>query len=97
MVKGLRIVAGIVLAGLILHMASVATRDCSVGVFAYDNCWWLWVREQCGLPANKLLRGGFLMLVGLALLAGLFLTYRFVLPPWGKASVSPHESEKGPV
>lgn len=93
--RGLRIITGIVLAGLILHVASLAVRDCTVGLFVYDNCWWLWVREQFGLPANKVLRAGFLELVGLALLAGLFLTFRFVFPPWKEASVSPHEGESG--
>jgi len=87
-VKVLRIMAGIGLAGLILHLASLATRDCTIGLFAYDNCWWLWVREQCGLPANKFLRAGFLELVGLALLAALFLTLRYVFPPWRKPPVS---------
>jgi len=87
-VKLLRIIAGIGLAGLILRLASLATRDCAIGLFAYDNCWWLWVREQCGLPANKFLRAGFLELVGLALLAALFLTLRYVFPPWRKPPVS---------
>ena len=94
MVRALRVIAGIGLAALILHVASLAVRDCTVGLFAYDNCWWLWMREQCGLPANKFLRAGFLLLVGLTILGGLFLTFRFVFPPWRKASVPPHEGER---
>jgi hypothetical protein len=82
MVKALRVIAGIGLAGLILRMASLATRDCAVGLFVDDNCWWLWVRDRCGLPASKFLRAGFLELVGLAFLAALFLTFRYVFPPW---------------
>lgn len=94
MVRVLRIIVGIGVAGLILHVASLATRDCTVGIFAYDNCWWLWVRKQLGLPANKFLRAGFLLLVGLALLAALFLTFRYVFPTWRKSSAPPHESEQ---
>ena len=84
MVKVFRIVAGVVLAGLILHLASLATQDCTIGLLAYDNCWWLWVREHCGLPASKFLRAGFLELVGLLLLGSLVLTIRYVFPPWGR-------------
>jgi hypothetical protein len=93
MVRVFRVIVGIGLVGLILHVASVAVRDCTVGIFAYDNCWWLWVREQLGLPANKFLRAGFLELVGLALLAALFLTFRYIFPPWRKSPVPPHEPE----
>jgi hypothetical protein len=93
MVKVLRVIVALALAGLILHVASLATRDCTVGLFAYENCWWLWVREQCGLPASKFLRAGFLELVGLALLAALILTFRYVFPPWRKSAASPHAPE----
>ena len=93
MLKALRVIAGILLAGFLLYLASGATQDCSTGLLAYENCWWLWVRERCGLPANKLLRAGFLELVGLLLLAGLILTCRYVLPPRSRPPVS-HENSQ---
>jgi hypothetical protein len=92
MIKALRIIVGVSLLGLFLHLASLATRDCTIGVFLYDNCLWLWLRDRLGLPASKILRSGFLELVGLALLAGIYLTFRYVLPPW-KADAS--RSDKG--
>ena len=76
------------MAGFLLYLASRATQDCTIGMLSYDNCWWLWVREQCGLPASKLLRAGFLELVGLLLLGGLILTVRYVFPLWRKPYVS---------
>jgi len=90
MLKAFRVTAGIVLAGFLLYLASQATQDCATGLLAYDNCWWLWIRERCGLPANKLLRAGFLELIGVLLLAGLILTFRFVLPHWSRPPAS-HE------
>jgi hypothetical protein len=93
MAKVLRVIVGIGLASLILYMASLATQDCTVGLLAYDNCWWIWVREQCGLPASRFLRAGFLELVGLALLAALLLTFRYVFPSWSKPSAPPDAPE----
>jgi hypothetical protein len=84
----LRIVAGISITALLLSAASRATRDCSVGLYAFDICSWVWVREQLGLPASKLLRAVFLELIGLTLTAGIFLTIRYVLPFWGPAKQS---------
>lgn len=89
MLKALRIIAGTVLAASILHAATLATRDCTVGLYSYDDCLWVWTREQLGLPSGKLLRAGFLELVGLALAAGLFLTIRFVFPPWRRRAQTP--------
>jgi hypothetical protein len=79
-----RIIAGLLIIGLLLHAASRTTRDCTVGLYVFDICSWVWVREQLGLPASKFLRAAFLELVGLALTAGIFLTIRFVFPFWGK-------------
>jgi len=91
MLKALRVIAGIVLVGFFLHLATLATQDCTIGLLAYENCWWLWVREQCGLPASKLLRAGFFELLGLLLLGGLFLTFRYVFPPWSRPAPSPDD------
>jgi hypothetical protein len=78
----LRIVAGIVLIALLLEAASRTTRDCTVGLYVFDICSWVWLREHLGLPASKLLRAVFLELVGLTLTAGIYLTIRFVFPFW---------------
>jgi hypothetical protein len=79
-VKPLRIFAGLVLIGLLLHAAALAVKDCTVGILTYDNCMWIWVREKLGLPPSKLGRAALLELVGLALLAGLYLTIRYIFP-----------------
>jgi hypothetical protein len=84
----LRIAAGIFIIALLLTAASRMTRDCTVGLYAFDICSWVWVREQLGLPASKLLRAVFLELIGLTLAAGIFLTIRYVLPFWGPAKQS---------
>lgn len=78
----LRIGAGIFIIALLLTAASRATRDCKVGLYAFDICSWVWVRELLGLPASKLLRAVFLELIGLTLTVGIFLTIRYVLPFW---------------
>ena len=78
----LRIVAGIFIIALLLFAASRTTRDCTVGLYVFDICSWVWLREQLGLPASKLLRAVFLELIGLTLAAGIFLTIRFVFPFW---------------
>jgi hypothetical protein len=88
----LRIVAGIFIIALLLDAASRTTRDCTVGLYVYDICSWVWLREQLGLPASKLLRAVFLELIGLTLTAGIYLTIRFVFPFWGKSTNSKLEA-----
>ncbi|MGH9376124.1 MAG: hypothetical protein ACRD22_08020 [Terriglobia bacterium] len=78
--KAARIISGCVLVAIILYAAQLAVRDCSNGLFVYDNCLWLWLREQAGLPNSRLLHWFALFLVGLALLGGLYLTIRYVFP-----------------
>lgn len=80
MLRALRIVVGSLLTGLLLHAAGLAVRDCSAGALTLDNCLWLWLRERLGLPASKLGRAVALEIVGLALLAGLYFTVRYVFP-----------------
>ena len=82
---GVRIVAGATVIALCLFAASRTTRDCTVGLYVYDICAWVWVREQLGLPASKFLRAVFLELIGLTLTLGIFLAIRCVLPFWGGA------------
>lgn len=83
-----RIIVGLFIIGVLLHAASRATRDCTVGLYVYDICSWVWLREQLGLPASKFLRAAFLEVMGLTLTAGIFLTIRFVFPFWGRSTTS---------
>jgi hypothetical protein len=94
MLKALRILAGSLLAALLLHAADLAVRDCTAGVLTLDNCLWLWLREKLGLRQSKLGRIVLLELVGLALLAGLYLTFRYVFPfSGGKPIARPEPGE----
>ena len=80
MLKALRTLAGVLALALILAAASLAVRDCPVAPFTYENCIWLQVRDALHLAQSKFLRGLTLELVGLSLLAGVFLTIRYVFP-----------------
>lgn len=75
-----RAAAAAVLAFMLLEAANWAVRDCSTGPDASENCLWLGIRRRFGLPASKLLRAGVLEAAGLAILAVLYLTYRYVWP-----------------
>ena len=94
LIYALRIAAGIIIIGLLLNAASRTTRDCTVGLYVYDICSWVWVREHLGLPANKFLRAAFLELIGLTLTAGIFFTIRFVFPFWGTSKRPKVEGEQ---
>jgi hypothetical protein len=87
-------VAGIFLVALFLEAASHTTRDCTVGLYVFDICSWVWVREQLGLPASKALRAVFLELIGLTLTAGIYLTIRFVFPFWPTGTSSNMEGDE---
>jgi hypothetical protein len=95
-VYALRIVGGVFLIALFLTAASRTTRDCTVGLYIYDICAWVWVREQLGLPASKFLRAAFLELIGITLTLGIFLTIRFVLPFWGTRKATDMDRENKP-
>ncbi len=91
-----RILLGVVLIAALLHLARLATRDCTVGLYVFDNCLWVWIYEQLGLPANKFLRAGALEIVGLALAAGIYAALRFlVIPPL--RSARPPDSAGNPM
>ena len=90
----LRIVAGICIIAVLLYAASRTTRDCTVGLYVFDICSWVWVREQLGLPASKLARAVFLEIIGLTLTAGIFLAVRYVLPFWRTSTDPKVEGEK---
>lgn len=76
---------------LLFYAATQAVQDCPTGLFVYENCLWLWVRDLLGLPQSKLARALTLELVGLALLAGFYGTLRYVFPLGAK--FRPQESE----
>jgi hypothetical protein len=75
-----RVILGVVIVGLVLYAANLATRDCTVGPYVYDNCMWLRVRAHLGLPASRLLRMATLEFVGIVLASALYLTFRYVFP-----------------
>lgn len=75
-----RITAGCALVALVFYVSTLAVRDCTAGLFVYDNCLWAWVREQAGLPQSRFLQAVTLFAVGLALLAILYLAIRYVFP-----------------
>jgi hypothetical protein len=78
--KAARIMVGTVVVGLVLYAADLATRDCTVGPYVYDNGMWMRVRTYLGLPPSRLLRMATLEFVGIALALALYLTFRHVFP-----------------
>jgi len=78
--KAAHLVLGIAIVGLVLYAADLATRDCKVGPYAYDNCMWIRVRAYLGLPPSRLLRMATLEFVGIALALVLYLVFRHVFP-----------------
>ncbi len=64
----------------VFYLSSRAVRDCTVGLFVSDNCLWVWVREQTGLPESRFLHSLTLLVAGLLLLGVLYLTARYVFP-----------------
>ena len=80
MLRIARIIAGIIVVGLVLHAADLATRDCRLGPYVYDDCMWLWVRHHFGLPESRLLRMATLEIVGIALAIVLYFTFKYIFP-----------------
>jgi hypothetical protein len=78
--KALRIILGIVVVGLVLHAADLATRDCRVAPYVYDDCMWVGLRAHLGLPANRFLRMAVMEGVGIFLALVLYLDFRYVFP-----------------
>ena len=85
----LRIIAGLAIVGLVLHAADLATRDCRVAPYVYDDCLWIGLRARLGLPASRFLRMGVLEVVGIALALILYLTFRYVFPFRRRPSAAP--------
>jgi len=80
MLRVLRIILGIGVVGLVLHTADLATRDCRLAPYVYENCMWIKLRTHLGLPASHFLRMGAFECVGIFLTLVLYLTFRFVFP-----------------
>ena len=78
--------------GLVLYAADLATRDCRVVLYVYDNCMWMGLRSHLGLPASRFLRMGILECVGIVLALILYLAFRFVFPPRGAMRAAPDSS-----
>jgi hypothetical protein len=80
MQKALRTILGVVIVGVVLHAADLATRDCRIAPYVYDDCMWMGLRTRLGLPANRFLRMVTLECVGIVLALVLYLTFRYVFP-----------------
>jgi len=82
--KAIRLTIGVVLVLAVLHLADLATRDCRVAPYVYDDCMWLALRTRLGLPASRFLRMAVLECVGIVLVVVLYLTYRYVFRQYNK-------------
>ena len=80
MQKALRSILGVAIVGLVFHAADLATRDCRVAPYVYDDCMWMALRTHLGLPASRFLRMAVLECVGIVLAVVLYLTFRYVFP-----------------
>jgi hypothetical protein len=80
MKKALRIITAVVVTGGVLHLADLATRDCRIAPYTYDDCLWMRLRSYLGLPPNRFLRMAALEFVGLVLILVLWLTFRYLFP-----------------
>ncbi len=91
--KVLRYVLGFAIVGVVLYAADLATRDCRVAPYVYEDCLWLTLRTHLGLPASRLLRMSILEGVGISLALVLYFTFRYVFPFRRKAS---HGTDSAP-
>lgn len=78
MLRVFQILLGIVVLALLLGVASWAVRDCQIAPYVYENCIWLNVRDTLALPQSKLLRAILLQAIGLILLGGIHITWRYL-------------------
>jgi len=94
--RAFRVLLGVVIIGYLLHLARLATRDCTAGLYIFDNCLWVRIHEELGLPANKLLRAVALEVVGLALAGGIYAGLRLMIPALRRATPGHTEQGAGP-
>jgi hypothetical protein len=92
MQKTLRIILGAAIVGVVLHAADLATRDCRLAPYVYDDCMWINLRAHLGLPASRFLRMGILECVGIVLALVLYLTFRYIFPFRNATSTMPKAS-----
>jgi hypothetical protein len=78
--KALRTLAGLAIVSAVLYAAELATRDCRLAPYVYDDCMWVWIRTHLGLPASKILRMGVMECVGIVLALVLYFTFLYVFP-----------------
>ena len=57
--KALRITLGLAIVGLVLCAASLATRDCRIALYVYDDCMWMGLRGHLACPPSRFFRMGF--------------------------------------
>jgi hypothetical protein len=92
MKRALRIILGVAIVGVVLRAADLATRDCRLAPYVYDNCMWVWLRTHLSLPASRFLRMAALECVGVVLALILFVTFRYVFPWRGKCPAAPESA-----
>lgn len=73
-------VLAVVIAGVVLYAADLATRDCRIAPYVYDDCMWMALRTRLALPASRFLRMAVLECVGIFLALVLYFTFRYVWP-----------------
>lgn len=85
-----RIIVGGAVAGLVLDAADLATRDCRLAPYVYDDCMWVGLRKLLGLPASRFLRMGVLEGVGIVLALTLYLTIQHLASGRKETPNAPH-------
>lgn len=86
----LRVIAGLLITGVVLWAADLATRDCRIVLYVYDNCMWLRLQNHLGLPNSPLLRMLAMEFAGIALAVILYVTCRYVFPRRAAHTTSEH-------
>ena len=70
--------AGLILFAAVAYGIDHAVRDCRVDLGLYENCAWVYVREEFGLPHSKILRWLTLQGMGVGLLGGVWVGVRLL-------------------
>lgn len=97
MLRIFRVLLGIAVLSLLFGVASSAVRDCEVAPFVYENCAWLDVRDVLALPQSKVLRGALLQAIGLILLGGILMTWRYLFLRRGAGTDDRPANDSRPV
>ena len=84
--RALRYILGFTIVGVVLRAADLATRDCRIAPYVYEDCLWMKLRTHLGMPASRLLRMSVLEAVGIGLALILYFTFRYVFPSRRAAS-----------